>query len=99
MIKKTLTTLIIGYKRFISPLFPSSCRHTPTCSTYMMQAIQKHGVIIGVALGTWRIIRCNPWHHAPHYDPVPDTLTKPRWLDALIKRLPSAINANAKTKS
>lgn len=49
------------YQRFISPLKPPSCRYTPTCSQYMIEAVLQHGLIKGVIAGTWRILRCNPW--------------------------------------
>jgi uncharacterized protein len=49
------------YRRFVSPMLPSSCRYWPTCSQYMLQAIQRHGVLKGGLMGAWRILRCNPW--------------------------------------
>jgi uncharacterized protein len=49
------------YRRFVSPMLPPSCRYWPSCSEYMLQAIQKQGVVKGGLLGAWRIIRCNPW--------------------------------------
>ena len=58
------------YQRFISPLTPPTCRFTPTCSNYAIQAIRKHGPFKGVALAVWRILRCNPWGGSG-YDPVP----------------------------
>ena len=58
------------YKRFISPLTPPSCRFTPTCSTYAIEAIQKHGPFRGFWLALKRILRCNPWGGSG-YDPVP----------------------------
>lgn len=58
------------YQRWISPLFPPSCRFQPTCSQYTYEAIQIHGVIKGVALGMRRISRCHPFHPGG-YDPVP----------------------------
>ena len=58
------------YRSFISPLTPSSCRFTPTCSEYAIQALRKHGPIKGLALAVWRILRCNPWGGSG-YDPVP----------------------------
>lgn len=53
--------LIRGYQYFISPLLPPSCRFEPTCSHYAMTALKRHGVVLGLALATWRILRCNPY--------------------------------------
>jgi uncharacterized protein len=50
------------YQRAISPLLWSSCRFTPTCSQYMILAIEKYGPIRGVGKGVWRILRCHPFH-------------------------------------
>ena len=58
------------YQRYISPLTPPTCRFTPSCSTYAIQAIRKHGPFKGLALAVWRILRCNPWGGSG-YDPVP----------------------------
>ena len=58
------------YRKFLSPLKPPTCRFTPTCSQYAIQAIRKHGPIKGLALAVWRILRCNPWGGSG-YDPVP----------------------------
>lgn len=58
------------YQLSISPMFPSCCRYTPTCSTYAIQAISKHGVIKGSWLALKRILRCHPWGGSG-YDPVP----------------------------
>lgn len=58
------------YRSFISPFTPASCRFTPTCSEYAIQALRKHGPIKGLALAVWRILRCNPWGGSG-YDPVP----------------------------
>jgi hypothetical protein len=62
-------TLLRFYKRWISPLLPSACRFEPTCSVYMAQAIEKHGVPRGVAMGLRRLGRCHPFH-AGGFDPV-----------------------------
>lgn len=58
------------YRLFISPLIPSSCRYTPTCSEYAVQAVQKHGPVKGSWLAIKRILRCHPWG-GHGYDPVP----------------------------
>lgn len=58
------------YKRFVSPLLPPMCRFEPTCSIYMMQAIEKHGTLRGVWLGLRRLGRCHPFNPGG-WDPVP----------------------------
>lgn len=58
------------YQRCISPLTPPSCRFTPTCSQYAVEALQKHGPLKGLYLAVRRLLRCHPWgRHG--YDPVP----------------------------
>jgi putative membrane protein insertion efficiency factor len=65
--------LVIGflqlYKTWLSPFLPPSCRFTPSCSTYAMQAVEKYGVIRGSSMGFWRILRCQPFCKGGH-DPV-----------------------------
>ena len=58
------------YRCFISPLTPPSCRFTPTCSQYAIEALQKHGPLRGTYLAIRRILRCHPWGGSG-YDPVP----------------------------
>jgi uncharacterized protein len=58
------------YQYSISPLFPASCRHQPTCSQYAIEALKVHGIFKGSLLSIWRILRCNPWGTSG-YDPVP----------------------------
>ena len=60
--------LLRGYKLFISPFLGNNCRFRPTCSEYMMQAVEKYGVFRGGMMGIWRIVRCNPWNPGG-YDP------------------------------
>lgn len=57
------------YKYMISPLFPSSCRFTPSCSEYAIDALRKYGALKGSALAARRILRCNPFHEGG-FDPV-----------------------------
>ena len=70
----TLTGLILillkFYKLFISPLLPPCCRFEPTCSVYAMQAVITHGVVKGLVLAGWRLLRCQPFAKGG-YDPVP----------------------------
>lgn len=72
--KKLLIGIVHGYQKWISPLFPPSCRYQPTCSTYMIHAIEKHGVIKGVIMGMARIFRCHPFVPGGK-DYVPDKFT------------------------
>ena len=59
------------YRVAISPLFPPSCRYTPTCSRYTIEALKKHGPFRGFYLSAKRILSCNPWGGSG-YDPVPE---------------------------
>ncbi|WP_208422524.1 membrane protein insertion efficiency factor YidD [Latilactobacillus fragifolii] len=72
--RKILIGLIRFYQAGISPLLPPSCRYYPTCSSYMIQAIQKHGAILGLMMGIGRILRCHPFIRGG-YDPVPEHFT------------------------
>lgn len=71
MIAKSLVGLLKFYKRWVSPMLPSACRFAPTCSVYMMQAIERFGPITGVWLGLKRLGRCHPFCEGGH-DPVPE---------------------------
>ena len=70
LISLLFIVLIRGYQYLISPYLPSSCRFTPTCSQYGIEAISKHGPVKGLWLTTKRILRCHPWGGHGH-DPVP----------------------------
>jgi putative membrane protein insertion efficiency factor len=61
---------IYFYKHCISPLTPATCRYTPSCSEYAVQALKKHGPLKGLWLAIRRICRCHPWG-GRGYDPVP----------------------------
>lgn len=75
-IKILLMHAIVFYQKYFSK---QTCLYRPTCSQYMLEAINNHGVIIGVLLGSWRILRCNPFSKGG-YDPVPENYFKVRWL-------------------
>ncbi len=68
--RKLIIGVIRFYQRFISPLFPPTCRYYPTCSEYTVQAVERFGAIKGLILGLRRVLRCNPLHEGG-YDPVP----------------------------
>ncbi|GEO73800.1 putative membrane protein insertion efficiency factor [Levilactobacillus namurensis] len=72
--RRFLMMMVRGYQRWISPLFPPTCRYYPTCSTYMLQALAKHGALKGGLMGLARILRCHPFVHGG-VDPVPDHFT------------------------
>ena len=67
---RLLIGMLISYKRHVSPLLPPACRFHPTCSEYMAEAIQLHGVRCGLWLGVRRLARCHPWNPGG-VDPVP----------------------------
>lgn len=67
--KFVLIFFLRAYKLLISPILPPSCRFTPTCSEYAMEAINKYGAMRGIYLGARRILRCHPFHPGG-YDPV-----------------------------
>ena len=70
LLVRFLCVLIRFYQIYISPLFPPSCRFYPTCSSYALEAIQRHGPFRGTYLAVKRILRCNPFCKGG-YDPVP----------------------------
>jgi putative membrane protein insertion efficiency factor len=58
---KSLTLALLRvYKRWISPLFPPSCRYVPTCSEYAMEAVERYGAVRGGMMAAWRVLRCHP---------------------------------------
>lgn len=73
--KYIFIALVKFYRKFISPNKPSCCRFIPTCSTYALEAFEKHGAIVGFGLTVGRICRCNPFCKGG-YDPVPQRQRK-----------------------
>ena len=70
MLRRLLLLLVRFYQLFISPLTPPSCRYTPTCSAYALEAIGRYGARRGGWLALRRLGRCHPWGGHGH-DPVP----------------------------
>jgi uncharacterized protein len=60
---------ILAYQRVISPALPRRCKYEPTCSAYAVQAVQEYGILRGLVLAGWRVLRCNPWSHGG-FDPL-----------------------------
>ncbi len=67
---RALAAIVRGYQLLLRPLLPPSCRFTPSCSQYAIEALQTHGAARGAWLAGLRLLRCNPWV-AGGYDPVP----------------------------
>jgi putative membrane protein insertion efficiency factor len=63
------TAPILAYQRVISPAIPRRCKYEPSCSRYAVGAIRRYGILRGLVLAGWRLLRCNPWSHGG-YDPV-----------------------------
>jgi putative membrane protein insertion efficiency factor len=76
--------LLIGLVRFyqlvLSPHFPATCRYTPSCSQYAIEAFEKYGAVRGMLLTFWRLVRCHPWG-GQGYDP-------PRWFGEPLPQSP-----------
>jgi putative membrane protein insertion efficiency factor len=85
-VKRVLPAVLLApiraYQRFISPALPRRCKYEPTCSAYAVDAVREFGVMRGLVLAGWRLLRCNPLSHGG-YDPVESqTLFKRRGGEA-----------------
>ena len=67
--RRLLLAPIALYRRAISPALPRRCKYEPTCSAYAGQAIREYGILRGLVLAGWRLLRCNPFSHGG-FDPV-----------------------------
>ena len=68
--RRTLMGAVRAYQLVLSPLLPPSCRFTPSCSAYALEALSRHGALRGTWLAVRRLARCHPWNPGG-YDPVP----------------------------
>jgi putative membrane protein insertion efficiency factor len=87
-VSRILRSIVVApirvYQRVLSPALPARCKYYPSCSSYAVQAIERYGILRGLVLAGWRLLRCNPWSHGG-YDPVehqrvfrqPDTAPTP----------------------
>lgn len=68
-LRRVVSLPILAYQRLISPAIPRRCKYEPTCSAYAAQSIAEYGILRGLVLGAWRLLRCNPFSHGG-FDPV-----------------------------
>ena len=68
--------LIVFYQKYFSK---GTCLYRPTCSQYMLESINNQGVFLGILLGCWRLLRCNPFSKGG-YDPAPENFRRVRWV-------------------
>jgi uncharacterized protein len=69
VLRALATAPILVYQRLVSPAIPRRCKYEPTCSRYAVEAIRHYGILRGLVLAGWRLLRCNPWSYGG-YDPV-----------------------------
>jgi putative membrane protein insertion efficiency factor len=69
MMRRLVIAPIVVYQRAISPALPRRCKYEPTCSAYAVQAVREFGILRGLVLAAWRLLRCNPFSHGG-FDPV-----------------------------
>jgi len=87
--RRVVLAPLVAYRRLISPLLPRRCKYEPSCSAYAEQAIREFGILRGLVLAGWRLLRCNPWSHGGH-DPVDaQRLFRPRASTLSGPRTPS----------
>jgi uncharacterized protein len=82
VIKAVVLAPIRFYSRFISPGLPARCRYHPSCSAYAVQAIERFGILRGLVLAVWRVLRCNPFSHGGYDPPEVQTVFRVRGAGA-----------------
>jgi putative membrane protein insertion efficiency factor len=63
VLRRIAVAPILVYRKVLSPLLGPRCRYYPSCSAYAVEAIERYGILRGVVLAVWRVLRCNPWSH------------------------------------
>jgi putative membrane protein insertion efficiency factor len=95
--KTVLMALVRFYRSAISPYTPPSCRYTPTCSAYALEALERHGAARGSWLALRRLLRCHPWG-GHGYDPVPEPHARHHALPAVGGAVDGPRNAQTATR-
>jgi putative membrane protein insertion efficiency factor len=67
--RRVVLAPIVAYQRVVSPALGRRCKYEPTCSAYAVRAIREFGILRGLVLAAWRVLRCNPFSHGG-FDPV-----------------------------
>jgi putative membrane protein insertion efficiency factor len=70
-VRRLLLLPLRAYQRAVSPMLGARCKYYPSCSEYAAQAVERFGILRGLVLAAWRLLRCNPWSHGG-FDPVED---------------------------
>ena len=76
--KRLVLAPVRFYARFISPGLPPRCKYHPSCSAYAVQAVERYGILRGLVLAAWRVLRCNPFSHGGYDPPEAQTLFRSR---------------------
>ncbi len=69
LLRTIVAAPIVAYRKVLSPVLPRRCKYEPSCSAYAEQAVREFGILRGLVLAGWRLLRCNPWSHGG-VDPV-----------------------------
>ena len=77
LVRRLAIAPIAFYQRVLSPALPQHCKYEPSCSHYASQSVLRFGILRGLVLTGWRLLRCNPWSHGG-YDPVEAQTLFPR---------------------
>jgi len=92
--RRVLMLLVRAYRFFVSPWLQTGCRYEPTCSTYSLQALDRHGAVIGTYMTLHRLLRCHPLCAGGH-DPVPEH--PPRLFRGLVTGQAQAAGTSSST--